>query len=351
MRRRLSVTEPEVSRIAMLIAPKRIELKEEAVPQPSPGGIVLRVRAALTDGTDLKTYRRGHPKMPLPTRFGHEFSGDVTAVGAGVTAFAPGDAVMCAHTAPCGECFWCGHRQEELCETIMPEMLLGAYANFIAVPARVVARNCFQKPASVSYAEAAFLEPLACVVHSLDRLAAASGSTVAVLGNGAFGILHALLLREAGVTALLFGRRAERVELARALGLESFDTRVRSIEDTVLERTGGRGADAAIECTGSVELWEGAPSYVRRGGRVSFFAGLPADVRVTFAAARLHYDEVDLIAPFHFRPADVRAAFATIAAHALPLRRLITHAARLDDIVETFVRLDAGEGIKALIEP
>ncbi len=72
---------------------------------------------ALTDGTDLKTYRRGHPKMPMPTRFGHEFSGDVAAVGDGVSAFAPGDAVMCVHTAPCGECFWCRRAEEELCES------------------------------------------------------------------------------------------------------------------------------------------------------------------------------------------------------------------------------------------
>ena len=76
-----------VSRVAMLIAPRRIELREERVPHAPPGGIVVRVRAALTDGTDLKAYRRGHPKMPMPTRFGHEFSGDVAALGEGVTAF------------------------------------------------------------------------------------------------------------------------------------------------------------------------------------------------------------------------------------------------------------------------
>ncbi len=339
------------SRVAMLVAPKTIELREESVPRPPPGGLVVRVRAALTDGTDLKTYRRGHPKMPMPTRFGHEFSGDVAAIGDGVTDFAVGDAVMCVHTAPCGACFWCLHDQEELCETIMPAMILGAYADFIAVPARVVGRNCFHKPADVDYAEAAFLEPLACVVHSLARLAAPRDSTVAVLGNGAFGILHALLLRRAGANALVFGRRPERVALARALGLESYDTTAIAIADAVLERTDGRGADAAVDCTGSAEMWEGAPSYVRRGGRVSFFAGLPDGATVTFLAARLHYDEVDLIAPFHFRPADVLEAFELIAAHALPLRRLITHTVDLNRIVETFAALDAGRGMKALIEP
>ncbi|HEV8020771.1 MAG TPA: alcohol dehydrogenase catalytic domain-containing protein [Candidatus Lustribacter sp.] len=343
--------EPLYSRVAMLVAPKRIELREEAVPLPPPGGITVRIRAALTDGTDLKTYRRGHPKMPMPTRFGHEFSGDVAAVAPDVTAFSRGDAVMCVHTAPCGTCFWCRHAQEELCESIMATMILGAYSDFIAVPQRIVERNCFKKPPDVSYAEGAFLEPLACVVHSVRTLAPPANSVVAVLGNGAFGILHALLLRQEGIDALLFGRRPERVALARELGLESFDTRSISIADAIKERTQGRGADAAIECTGSAEMWGNAPSYVRRGGCVSFFAGLPSESRVSFLAARLHYDEVRLLAPFHFTPADVRAAFDLIAARDLPLRQLLTHSGGLDTIVETFARLDAGEGMKALVEP
>lgn len=338
-------------RVAMLVEPRRIELREEAIPAASPGGVVVRVRAALTDGTDLKTYRRGHPKMPMPTRFGHEFSGDVAAVGEDVTTFAVGDPIMCVHTAPCGHCFWCRHGQEELCEDVMPAMLLGAYADCIAVPKRIVDRNAFHKPPDVTYTEAAFLEPLACVVHSIAVLDPAPGSTVAILGNGGFGILHALLLERRGVNAMLFGRRPERLQLAKALSLRSFDARDVPILESVLQHTDGRGADAVIECTGSTEMWESAPSLVRRGGVVSFFAGLPADTRVTFLAARLHYDEVRLLAPFHFTPADVRAAFELISARALPLERLVLQAYPLADIATAFHDLDGGIGLKALIEP
>jgi L-iditol 2-dehydrogenase len=335
----------------MLVAPRQIELREEPAPAPEPGGIVVRVRAALTDGTDLKTYRRGHPKMPMPTRFGHEFSGEVAAVGEGVSSFAPGDPVMCVHTAPCGECFWCRHGQEELCELLMTTMLLGAYSDLIAVPKRVVERNCFIKPGHVSYAEAAFLEPLSCVVHSIAALALDPGSTVAILGNGGFGILHALVLHKRGIEAILFGRNPQRLELARELGLQSVDSREVPIPDAIFERTQGRGADAVIECTGTVEMWERAPSFVRRGGRVSFFAGLPAEARVTFLAQRLHYDEVQLVAPFHFTPADVRVARDAIVAHRLPLARLISNVYSLDDVAAAFDKLDAGEGLKVLIEP
>ena len=338
-------------RVATLVEPRRIELREEPAPSAPAGGIVVRIRAALTDGTDLKTFRRGHPKMPMPTRFGHEFSGDVSAVGEGVTRFAPGDPVMCVHTAPCGECFWCRSAQAELCECVMPAMILGAYSDFIAVPRRIVEQNCFHKPSDVSYPEAAFLEPLACVVHSVALLQPPAGSTVAILGNGGFGILHALLLARNGVDAVLFGRRPERLALARSLGLLSVDTQTVPMLDFLLKRTHGRGADAVIECTGTTEMWEGAPSLVRRGGKVSFFAGLPVDARVNFSAARIHYDEVQLVAPFHFTPADVRTAFELIGAHWMPLKALISHAYPLDQIAAAFTKLDAGEGLKVLIEP
>jgi L-iditol 2-dehydrogenase len=339
------------SRVAMLVSRKSIELREEAAPAAPPGGIVVRVRAALTDGTDLKTYRRGHPKMPMPTRFGHEFSGDVAAVGEGVTGFDAGDPVMCVHTAPCGECYWCGHAQEELCDSIMTTMILGAYSDLIAIPKRIVDRNCYRKPADVPYEEAAFLEPLACVVHSIRTLGAPPGATVAVIGNGAFGILHAQLLQRSGVQGLLFGRRPQRIALAAELGLQSLDTAAEPIAQSIRARTGGRGADAVVECTGATEMWEAAPGWVRRGGRVSFFAGLPSDTRVAFDAARLHYDEVQLMAPFHFTPADVREAYELIAARALPLRRLISDAYPLERIGDAFARLDGGDALKLLIVP
>ena len=152
--------------------------------------------------------------------------------------------------------------------------------------------------------------------------------------------------------ALLFGRRPERIEFARSLGIESLDTRDAPVAEAVRERTEGRGADAAIECTGTVEMWESAPALVRRGGRVSFFAGLPGDARVSFLAARLHYDEVRAASRRSTsRPRDVRAAYELIAARELPLTRLISGTYPLAEIATAFARLDAGDGMKVLIQP
>jgi L-iditol 2-dehydrogenase len=339
-------------RAAVLVEPPRIELQTCERPSPGVGAVVVRVRAALTDGTDLKAYRRGHPKMPMPTRFGHEFSGDVAAVGNGVTAFSPGDAIMSVHSAPCGGCYWCVHGEEELCESIMATMILGAYAEYIEVPARIVSRNAYLKPNDVSYTAAAFLEPIACVVHSVEMLNARKEDTVLVIGDGGFGLLHALVLQQWGAAPILAGRRSERLDLARRLGIKRIvDARSGALDEAVRAQTAGRGADALIECTGREEVWQQAPALVRRGGIVSFFGGLPPQVRVSFDAARLHYDQVRLLSPFHFGTHAVRRAYELLASHAVEPEALVTERFALQRIGEAFERLDRGEGIKFAIEP
>jgi L-iditol 2-dehydrogenase len=338
-------------RVGFVTAPKTIELREEPVRAPADGAVLIRVRAALTDGTDLKTYRRGHPLMPYPSRFGHEFSGDIAALGRGVTGWSEGDGIMSVHSAPCGQCFWCERGEEELCETLVETMVFGAYADYVEIPARILERNAYHKPQNIAYPLAAFLEPLSCVVHSLAFLKPTHGSLAAVYGDGAFGIMHAMLAMREGVRVVLFGRRTERLALARDLGIDTVDVREERAVDALRARSDGRGADALIECTGSTEIWELAPSLVRRGGTVSFFGGLPSETRVSFEAGRMHYDEVRLVAPFHFTSGDVRRAYELIVGGELPLLRLTSQTTGLNELAAVFAELDAGRGMKAVIEP
>jgi L-iditol 2-dehydrogenase len=340
---------------AYLVAPATIELRDEPDPVPGPGEVVVRVRAALTDGTDLKAYRRGHPQMPMPTRFGHEFAGDVAAVGAGVTAFAPGDAVMAVHSAPCGACWWCAHDEAELCADVMATKILGAYAEYITLPPHIVRQNAYRKPADLSYEAAAFLEPLACVVHSVRWLAARPDARIAVIGDGGFGILHALVLRALGFPEpLIVGRRPARLAVARAYGLAVVDAvgiDTDGVAALVRERTGGRGMDAVIESTGTAVVWEAVPAFVRRGGTVSLFGGLPGGTRVSFDAARLHYDEVRVVSPFHFGPRAVREAHDLLVGGAIDPLPLVTERFALADLGRAFAALDGGDGVKFAIVP
>ena len=334
-------------RVGYLVAPERVELRDDPRPIAGQGGVVVRVVVALTDGTDLKAFRRGHPQMPMPTRFGHEFSGDVAAVGEGVTTFAPGDPIMTVHSAPDGTCYWCSRGEEELCSSVMETKILGAYAEYISVPKHIVERNAFRKPAHVSYEAAAFLEPLACVVHAQMRLAPGARDTIAIVGDGGFGILHALVAQASGARAILVGRRSERLALARRLGvLQTIDARaIPDVAQAVRGLTDGRGADAVIESTGALEIWEAAPTYVRRGGTVVLFGGLPGGSRVAYDAARLHYDEIALYSPFHFTPRAVRAAYDLLAAHALDVEPLISERFSLDRLGDAFATLLTGDGI------
>lgn len=338
-------------RAGYLIAPQRIELRESPIPEPAAGELVVRVRVALTDGTDLKAFRRGHPQMPMPTRFGHEFSGDVAAVGAGVTAFAPGDPVMSVHSAPDGTCYWCLQGQEELCASVMETKILGAYADFILLPPHIVERNAFRKPAGLSYEAAAFLEPLACVVHSVDLLDVRPGASVVVLGVGGFGLLHAMVLRARGAVPIAIGRRPQPLARALALGAAHAVGAGDGALAAIRELTGGRGADALVECTGVAAVWESAPAFVRRGGTVSLFGGLPSGSTLTIDAARLHYDELRLVSPFHFSPRAVRAAYELLASGAIDPTALISARFGLGELAEAFAQLDGGDGVKYAIVP
>lgn len=336
----------------LLTAPGRIELRELPSPVPGPGEMVVRIAAALTCGTDLKAWRRGHPKIPFPSPFGHEFSGIVSAVGEGVRAFSPGDPVMAVHSAPCGGCFYCRAGQENLCDSIMDSKVLGAFAEEILLPAHIVARNVFPKPESLSFEEAAFLEPLACVVHGARIQPLRAGETVLVVGAGPIGLLFLLLARARGARVIVAGRQPARLELARRLGADrTLDAAGEDVFARVAELTEGRGADQVIECTGLLDVWEATPRLVRKGGRILLFGGCPAGTRVAFDTGRLHYDEITLQGAFHFTPAAVAEARELLTEGAVDVSPLLSGRLPLEEVEKALHALHGGEGIKYAIVP
>ncbi|HET9439702.1 MAG TPA: alcohol dehydrogenase catalytic domain-containing protein, partial [Longimicrobiales bacterium] len=174
---------------AELLRPGVVEMREVPEPIPGAGEVVVKIEAALTCGTDIKTYQRGHPKIPLPAPLGHEFSGVITAVGDGVERFREGDAVACTPTAPCGVCRLCERGHDSLCPQAVGRILLGAFAEYITVPAHIVHSNMFERPPSLSAEEAAVLEPLACVMHGADRVLLERAERVIIVGDGPIALL------------------------------------------------------------------------------------------------------------------------------------------------------------------
>lgn len=328
----------------MLLEPGVLALQEIAVPQPGPGEVLVRVKAATTCGTDLKAFLRGHPQIPMPGVFGHEYSGVVAAVGDGAN-FSVGDEVMGVHSAPCQHCAWCRQGQENLCEHIMSTKVLGSYAEWLLIPKHVAELNLYPKPKELDFGRASLLEPLACVVQGLSEAAIPADSRILILGSGAIGLMFLAALKFLGFRDVtLSGRKRQRLAIGELLGgkVELWDD---------LPQLKIRGFDVVIECTGSVEVWERSVDYVRRGGKVVLFGGCPSGSVVSFDTRRIHYDQITIMSPFHFGTLAVKQAREWLLNPALDLGPLLSGERLLSEAQSVFQDLQRGVGIKYVFRP
>jgi L-iditol 2-dehydrogenase len=293
----------------MYHGPGDLQVEEVARPEPGEGDVLVQVEVALTDGTDAKAFRRGHPLLlaETPSPFGHEFCGIDVATGRRVIA---------ANSAPCGECAPCRRGEETLCENLRP-FLNGAYAEYLLVPARIAGRNLLPVPPALAPQVAALVEPLACCLHGVERAGIEAGQTVAVVGPGPIGLMLCAAAKDLGARVVSVGGRRARQELATAFGATPGD---------------GRGADVVIEAAGTEEAWQDAVGLVRPGGTVVFFGGR----EVAIDTFRLHYEELTLRGAFHHTPRTVRAALAFLASGAYPWDRLVTHRVGLEQVTALF---------------
>jgi L-iditol 2-dehydrogenase len=332
--------------------PGDLRAEELPVPVPGPGEVVLKIDAALTCGTDVKTLRRGHPVMipKIPTVFGHEFAGTVTAVGAGVS-LREGDRVVAANSAPCGACPPCRAGRPNLCEDLL--FVNGAYGEFIALPPRLVSKNVVPLAAALPAARAAFAEPLACALLAIERARVEAGQTVVVLGHGPLGCLLGMLAMSRGARVVMVGKAGWRFDRLKHLGFARWldATAAGNVVEEIRGLTAGRGADVVVEATGRPEVWEQAVDAVGRGGSVVFFGGCAPGTSIRLDTRRAHYEELALLGAFHHTPGTIRRAVETLESGALVPDSLITHRMRLDEVGRALDLMARGEALKVLIEP
>ena len=342
-------------RAAVLYGKEDVRLESIPVPQIGPGELLVRVRTALTCGTDVKVFRRGyHAKMIVPPAlFGHELAGDVAAVGEGVTRFRIGQRVVAANSAPCGECFFCKREQPNLCEHLLFNN--GAYAEYIRIPSRIVEVNTYEVPNHLRYQDAALIEPLACVLRGLDESYVRPGDTVAVLGLGPIGLMFVRMAKAVtGARVVAIARRQMQIDRAISLGA-SAGVLLTTPEDTTnqLRRcTDGRGADVVIEAIGQPEAWELATHLVRKGGVVNFFGGCPTGTKIGLDTQLLHYSEITCKASFHHTPDHIRRSLELVAAGKVTADHLVNRQERLDNLLQVMRDLMSRNGhIKTAIIP
>ena len=296
--------------------PGDLRLEDVPNPVPGPGDVLVQVEVALTDGTDLKTFRRGHPVLlrELPSPFGHEFCGIDVATGKRVVA---------ANSAATDD------RGGPI------ELLNGAYAELLVVPAEIAAVNLLPVPPGLAPEIAAMVEPLACCLRGVERAGVAAGDRVAILGAGPIGLMLSACVADAGGRPEVVGGRAERRVLVPEFGGGTGD---------------GEGADVVIEAAGTDEAWQRSLELVRPGGTVVYFGGRETGTELRVDTYRLHYEELTLRGAFHHAPRHVRAALAFLASGAYPWQRLITHHVRLEDVAALLADPPA-DYLKAAVVP
>ena len=298
-------------------APNDIRYEEVKIPELNKGEILVKVKAALTCGTDVKTFRRGHPVLikKTPSGFGHEFSGIIEKVDESVKNFKVGDRVVCANSAPCGECFYCRREEYELCENL--DLLNGAYAQYIVIPKRIVEKNTLIIPSDLDFSLAAFSEPLSNVVHGIAKTPIKKGDVVGVMGIGPIGLMFAKLAKLKGAKVIALGRNPLKLKLAKEFAQADVVIDLKKYPDPkeiIMSHTNEqRGLDVAIECVGLPEMWEKMFSLVRKGGYVHFFGGCATGTTVSIDTCRLHYDEVKIISSFHHTPKYFKEALELIS--------------------------------------
>lgn len=335
--------------------PGDIRFEEVSVKPLEEGEVLVKVESALTCGTDVKTYRRGHPVLikQIPSGFGHEFSGTVAQLGKNVEGFEIGDRVVAANSAPCGECFFCKREEYNLCENL--DLLNGAYAEYITVPARIVQKNMLKLPEGLSFDKAAFCEPLANVVHGVERTEIKPGQTVGIIGIGPIGLMFAKLAKLKGAKVIAAGRNPLKLKLAEefAEADEVVDlTKYPNPEKIFMSFTEeNKGLDVAVECVGLPSIWERMFSLVRPGGTVHFFGGCKSGSTVTFDTTRMHYGDIKMMSVFHHTPKYFRQALELIASGQVPVEKLITDTIGLKDVQAALEKHIEGKAIKFLVKP
>jgi L-iditol 2-dehydrogenase len=340
-------------RAAILLGMEQIEINSKTpMLSAGPGEVVVKVNTALTCGTDLNAYRRGHCLISAPCTLGHEFAGDVHELGEGVEGFSLGEPVMCVQTAPCGECHQCEMGRENLCESSHADKVQGGMAEYVRIPARVVKSGLYRKPDGITYNEAAMLNPLSSVVHGMHLVRHYRYKNVLILGSGPVGLMHLALQKRLGKRVVVAGRGGMRLEAARQMGADqTVETDIDDMAWSVMEATDGVGADLIIEAAGNKDSWEVAPRLVRKGGTIMLFGGCPPGSTACFDTARLHFDEIHLIGSFHYTPKDTGIARELLTSGGIDLKPLITGEIPLSKLQDAFDLLIAGNGIKFAIVP
>src|SRR6266404_3667054 len=269
-------------KVLLLSQYKNLEIAELPEPTPGPGEVLVRVAACGICGSDVHGYDGSSGRRIPPIVMGHEAAGIVAALGDGVTDFAEGDRVTFDSTVYCGICAPCRRGEINLCDnrqvlgvSCADYRRAGAFAEYVAVPSRIV----YRLPDSLSFAEAAMLEAVAVAVHAVSLARISPESTALVVGAGMIGLLAAQALSAAGCTRVFVADiDSSRLKLAQDLGAIAVLSAETDVVAQVLQLSAGAGVDVAVEAVGKTETVTAAVECVRKGGTVVLVGNISPEI-------------------------------------------------------------------------
>ncbi len=339
-------------RVAMYYSNRDVRLEEMPTPPIGPGEVLMRVEASGICGTDLLEWYRLH-KAPLV--LGHEVAGVIEAVGKGVKRYRPGDRICVAHHVPCNTCHYClsGHRT--VCDTLRRTNFdPGGFSEYVRLPRINVEQGIFALPDGVSFEEATFVEPLACVLRGQRLAQLQSGQTVLVIGSGVAGLLHIQLARASGAGCIVATDIVDyRLEAARKFGAD-IALHAKDYTPASLRRAAdGRLADLVVICSGATSAMNQALQSVERGATVLFFAPTEPGVSIPISVNDLFWrNEITLTSSYGGSPADYAAAVQLTQAGKIRVQEMITHRLGLAETAVGFQLVArAQDSLKVIIEP
>ena len=328
-----------------------LELQERDVPEPASDEVKVAVAYAGICGTDIHTYE-GHYNVRFPVTLGHEFSGEVVAVGDAVTAFNIGDRVTSETTYDiCGACTYCQTGDFNLCASRkgIGTQVDGGFTSYLVAKADHV----HHLPQEVSYEAAAMTEPLACAVHAVSKVDIQPGEQVVVMGPGPIGLLVAQVVKSKGAEVIISGLNHDqtRLDKATALGLDHVvNIQQQDLKTYVQDISNGYGADVVLECSGAVPAARQGLDILRKKGRY-VQVGIFKDAEIPFDLEKIVQKEIRVVGSRSQKAADWEPALALLQSGAVDAEALITSVLDISQWDEGYRHIKDGEGIKVLLRP
>lgn len=339
-------------RVAVYYNNSDIRLEERPVSKIGEDEVLVCVEACGICGSDVMEWYRLH-KAPLV--LGHEIAGTIVKTGKKVRGFKEGDRVVVAHHVPCGECHYCKRGQFTVCETLRTTNVdPGGFAEFIRVPAINVKYGLFKFSSKLSFEEASFTEPLACVIRAQKKCNIQKGDTVLVLGSGIAGLIHIRYAKYIGAGLVVATDINEkRLEFAKKCGADIVISARDYSPEKLADMNRGLLADVVIICAGVRSAFEQGISSVERGGTVMFFAPLAGDDSFNLNLSKIFFkNDRTFTSSYAGSPDDYAEALDLIASGKFKVKDMITHRFGLKDTAKGFKLVaEAKESIKVIIEP